>query len=280
VRKSDGGYLYATTDLAAIRRRVREFGADRVIYAVDARQSLHFKQVFAAARKAGYASRDGVEAELVHAAFGTVLGPDNRPLKSRSGENVKLRELLDEAVSRAGAAVREKNPALGGAEAGEVAEAVGIGAIKYADLSNDRVRDYVMDFDRMLAFEGDTGPYLQYAHVRVRSIFRKALALGIEVGAAGGASFLVGEPEEKALALRLLAYPGAVVSAASACEPHRLCAYLFELAQAFSVFFTACPVLRAPDEATALARLKLCDLTGRVLADGLRTLGIDAPERM
>jgi len=285
VRKRDGGYLYATTDLAAIRRRVHELGADRVIYAVDIRQSLHFSQVFAAAEKAGYSVRGERGASLEHAAFGMVLGSDGRVLKSRAGETVRLADLLGEGIARARAAVAEKNPDLPADEADAVAEDVGIGAIKYADLSSDRIKDYVFDFDRMLAFEGNTGPYLQYARVRVRSIFRKAESeFGVDPASfdagAGLAAFGIGEPEEKALALHLLRYPTAVRGAAESLEPHRLCTYLFELASLFSAFFNACPVLRAPDEATRHARLRLCALTGRVLTDGLHDLGIPAPDRM
>jgi arginyl-tRNA synthetase len=297
IRKTGGGFLYATTDIAAIRRRVQTLGAERVIYAVDARQSLHFRQVFAAARKAGYTrARRGDEARLIHAAFGTVLGEDNRPFKTRSGDNVRLTDLLDEAVVRAEAAVKEKNPDLSAAERRRIAEAVGIGAIKFADLSSDRVKDYVFSFDRMLAFEGNTGPYLQYALVRVRSIFRKAKEqFGIEdegdaspatadssrrVAALGASPFAVAAAEEKAIALELLKYPGVVRSAAEACEPHRLCAYLYDLAGAFSAFFASCPVLQSPEEPTRLARLRLTRLTGRVLRDGLETLGIQPLERM
>lgn len=281
VRKSDGGFLYATTDLAAIRRRVQKIGADLVVYAVDARQSLHFRQVFAAARKAGYArTKAGPDAELVHAAFGTVLGEDNRPFKTRSGDNVKLADLLDEAVDRAARAVAEKNPDLSDADRDRIAEAVGIGAIKYADLSSDRLRDYVFSFDRMLAFEGNTGPYLQYALVRVLSIFRKAeerfgttwhdLRGPIEIGA----------PEEKTLALALLRYPTTLHVAADGAEPHRLCAYLYDLATAFSAFFAACPVLQAEDVRVRESRLRLCRLAGRVLRDGLETLGLTPLDRM
>lgn len=283
VRKSDGGYLYATTDMAAIRRRVRKLGADRVIYAVDSRQGLHFKQVFAAAKKAGYTKliRGDGEAELFHAAFGTVLGEDNRPFKTRSGENVRLSDLLDEAIARAEKAVAEKNPSLSEDERRKVAEAVGIGAIKYADLSSDRIKDYVFSFDRMLAFEGNTGPYLQYAQVRVRSILRKAeKEHGISEQQIAGAPLVIEQPEEKALALELLKYPSVVRGAADACEPHRLCGYLFDLATAFSSFFTACPVLKADSDELRLSRLRLASLTGRVLRDGLHCLGIAAPERM
>lgn len=281
VRKRDGGFLYATTDFAAIRRRVQNLGASRVIYAVDARQSLQFQQVFAGCRKAGYTRLpDGTDAELIHAAFGTILGDDGTPFKTRSGENVRLADLLDEAVERAERAVAEKNPSLGTAERREIAEAIGMGAIKYADLSNERIKDYIFSFDRMLAFEGNTGPYLQYAVVRIRSIFRKAAEqFGVdEVRLAGG--FSVTAPEEKAVALELLKYPGVVKSAAEACEPHRVCGFLYALAQAFSTFFAACPVLQAPDEAMRNARLRLCRITGRVLSDGLETLGIRVLDRM
>ncbi len=284
VRKRDGGFLYATTDMAGIRRRVQTLGADRMIYAVDARQSLHFRQVFAASKKAGYARnpRTGRDAEMFHAAFGMVLGEDNRPFKTRTGDNVKLTDLLDEAVTRAEAAVAEKNPGLPAAERRTVAEAVGIGALKYIDLSTDRIKDYVFSFDRMLAFEGNTGPYLQYALVRIRSIFRKAREMGVEVpiGGSGAGLYSVTAPEEKAIALELLKYPGVIRASAEACEPHRMCAYLFDLAGAFSTFFNACPVLQAPDSATRDARLHLCALTGRVLEDGLTTLGLVALERM
>jgi arginyl-tRNA synthetase len=285
VRKRDGGFLYATTDLAGIRRRVRKLGASRLIYAVDARQAFHFRQVFAGATKAGYARMpSGENASLTHAMFGTVLGEDNKPFKTRSGENVRLKDLLDEAVARAEREVQAKNPDLPAEERRTIAEAVGIGAIKYADLSSDRIKDYVFSFDRMLAFEGATGPYLQYALVRVRSIFRKAQEqFGIAESvfeSANAPAFAIEAPEEKAIALELLKYPGVIRAAAESCEPHRLCGYLFDLATSFSSFFAACPVLQAPDERTRLARLRLCRLVGRVLRDGLETLGIVPLERM
>lgn len=280
VRKSDGGFLYATTDLAAIRRRVQKIGAERVIYAVDARQGLHFRQVFAAADRAGYdITPGGVRASLEHAAFGMVLGEDGRPFKTRSGENVRLSDLIDEAVRRAESVVAEKSPHLEPAERRAIGEAVGVAAMKYADLSSDRVKDYVFSFDRMLAFEGNTGPYLLYALVRVKSIFRKAAERGVGSGWES-APLRIEAPAEKALALALLRYPGALRSVADALEPHRLCGYLYDLAGAFSVFFDACPVLAAPDEPTRLSRLRLCDLTARVLADGLHALGIPTLERM
>ena len=281
IRKSDGGYLYATTDLAAIRRRVQKLGASRVIYTVDARQSLHFRQVFAAARKAGYATRPGATqpSTLEHAAFGTVLGEDGKPFKTRSGENVSLSNLLDEAVERAERTVAAKNPELEPAEHHAIAEAVGIAAIKYADLSNERIRDYVFSFDRMLAFEGNTGPYLLYALVRIRSIFRKAQERGLTLDH-DASPILIAEPAEKALALELLRYPNAVRAVAAALEPMRLCAYLYSLAGAYSSFFDACPVLGADTEDTRRARLRLCHLTARVLEDGLGVLGLPTVERM
>jgi len=279
IRKSDGGFLYATTDLAGIRRRVQKLGADEIVYCVDARQSLHFKQVFAGAHKAGYTARpDGANARLEHAAFGTILGEDGRPFKTRSGENVKLAALLDEAVERAARAVAERNPDLTSTEMLEIAQAVGIGAIKYADLSSDRVKDYVFSFDRMLAFEGDTGPYLQYALVRVKSIQRKAREQGVPDWS--GAPLLIDTPEEKRLALVALRYPSVVESVAEALEPHRLCNYLYELAGSFSSFFTACPVLQAETDEMRASRLRLCALVGKILEDGLSLLGITPLERM
>ena len=288
IRKSDGGFLYATTDLAGVRRRVQTLGGTRLVYAVDARQSLHFRQVFAGAIKAGYATTaDGSTARLEHAAFGTVLGEDGRPFKTRSGENVKLSDLLDEAVRRASAAVAEKNPDLPEAERAEVAEAVGVGAVKFADLASDRIKDYVFSFDRMLAFEGDTGPYLQYALVRVRSILRKAHSeLGVETASlsrgttADPPALLIHEPAERALALELLRFGSTLAGAAEALQPHRLCGYLLALASAFSGFFQSCPVLRAPDEETRSSRLRLTALTGAVLTAGLETLGVTPLDRM
>ena len=290
VRKSDGGYLYPTTDMAAIRRRVQKLHADRVIYTVDARQSLHFQQVFAAARKAGYTTKPGADtpSQLEHAAFGTVLGADGRPFKTRSGENVKLADLLDEAIERALKTVKEKDaqraqqenrPPKTDAQCMKIARAVGITAIKYADLSSERIKDYVFDFDRMLTFEGNTGPYLLYALVRVRGIFRKAAQRNIALDYAD-APFVLSEPAEKNLALELLRYPGAVKSVAASLEASKLCAYIYNLAGAFSSFFDACPVLACENESIRQSRLRLCALTGRVLADGLETLGMPTVDQM
>lgn len=280
IRKSDGGYLYATTDITAVRRRVQALGADRVVYCVDARQGLHFKQVFAAATKAGYATRGGRTASLEHAAFGTILGEDNRPFKTRSGESVKLADMLDEAIERATATVKEKNAELGDADVAPIAEAVAVAAIKYADLSSERIKDYVFSFERMLAFEGNTGPYLLYALVRLHNIFRTAAERSIDAEAAmRGAAFDLVEPQEKQLALALLRYPQTLRAVGDSLEPHRLCTYLYELATAFSGFYTVCPVLKAEGPVLG-ARLRLCALTRRVLADGLGVLGLPTVERM
>ncbi len=286
IRKSDGGFLYATTDLAAVRYRAHELGADRIIYVVDARQRDHFRDVFDAVRLMGWdRTPDGGRAELIHLPFGSVLGADKRPLKTRAGDNVTLKSLLDEACERGVEAVRvraadPKAPTHGlpEDELAATGRAVGIGAVKYADLSNDLVRDYVFDMDRMVAFEGNTGPYLQYAHARICSIFARAgLPLTDEIAPE---DFAVDAPEEKTLALVLLRYGGTVADVARTLEPHRLCAYLYDLAGAYSAFYQHCPVLKAEDPAIRDARLALCNLTRRVLADGLDLLGIEAPRRM
>jgi arginyl-tRNA synthetase len=270
VRKSDGGYGYDATDLAALRYRVNELKGDRIIYVVDARQSQHFALLFAAGEMAGWLDGDH---HAEHVAFGSVLGANGKPLKTRAGDNVKLIELLDEAVTRADAVVRDKNPDLDAATRAEVARMVGIGAVKYADLSNDRVKDYVFDYDRMLAFDGNTGPYLQYAHARIRSIFRRAE--GLEPG-----PVKITEPEERALALALTGFGAAVAAAAETLQPHKLATYLFDLAQTFTDFYEACPILRAESEAVRASRLALAEKTASTLALGLGLLGIGAPDRM
>lgn len=247
VRKADGGYGYAATDLAAIRHRVGTLGGQRLLYVVGAPQRVHFAMVFAVARAAGWLP-DAVRAE--HIGFGSILGADGKMLKTRAGDTIKLAELLAEAESRA------------------TAPAVGIGAIKYADLSGDRRSDYVFDWDRMLASTGNTGPYLQYAHARVRSLFRKA--------GSGPGLVTVTEPAERDLALALLGFEPAVRAAADQAEPHRLAVYLHDLAVAFSVFWERCPVLRAEPDVRA-SRLGLADLTARTLHTGMFLLGIEAP---
>lgn len=274
VRNSVGGFGYAATDLACIVDRLDRLDADVLLYVVGAPQSQHLEMVFAVARMAGWLQAPD---EAVHVAFGSVLGNDRKMLKSRSGESVKLIELVDEAVERATAAVREKNPEMTPDEHAAVGEVVGLGALKYADLSTDRIKDYVFDWERMLAFEGNTAPYLQYAHARICSIFRRA---GVERSSVNPAALAPVEPQELALALHLLQFDGAVTDTLERYSPHRLCTYLFELAQSFTAFYDACPVVKAPDEATRRGRLALCDVTGRVLASGLGLLGIGAPERM
>jgi arginyl-tRNA synthetase len=271
VRKSDGGFGYAATDLAAIRHRVEALRADRVYYVVDARQALHFAMVFATAQRAGWLH----DASAEHVAFGTVLGPDGKPFKTRSGETVPLIGLLIESVERATAVVATKSPNLSRDAAAERAHAIGIGAIKYADLANGRTRDYVFDLGRMLSLSGNTSVYLQYAHARARSILRKA--------GDANRSVHVDLPMvdvERQLAVRLDEFGAAVTATAETLEPHRLCTYLFELAQALSGFVEACPVLAAPGHRIRANRLALCQVTADTLKLGLSLLGIEAPERL
>ena len=274
VRKTDGGYLYATTDLAAARHRVDDLHAGRIIYVTDARQAQHFAMVFATLRQAGWAP---ASVRLDHVAFGTVLGKDNRPFKTRSGETVKLKDLLDEAEVRARAVLAEKNPDLSDDQAERIAHVIGIGALKYADLSSDRIKDYVFDWDRMLAFDGNTAPYLQNAYVRIWSIFRKG---GVDTGSPFVADVRAAEPSERALGVKILQLPGVVSAVAESLEPHRLCTYLYELASAFHKFYETCPVLTAEDRAVRDSRLAVCGLVGRVLQGGLGMLGIEVVERM
>lgn len=273
VRKQDGGYGYATTDLAAIRERIQTRKATRVLYVVGTPQQQHLQMVFAVARDANWLVPP---ARAEHVNFGSILGPDKKMFKTRAGGTVKLIDLLDEATSRAGAIVKEKNPDLDDTTRDVVARQVGIGAIKYADLSSDRVKDYVFDWSRMLAFDGNTAPYLQYAHARIQSIFRKE---GID-SAMNGAAVVVREPAEHALAMELLNFGATARSVADSLQPHRMCTYLYGVASAFMTFYEKCPVLKAEDEATKTSRLALASLAGRVLAQGLDLLGIEAPERM
>jgi arginyl-tRNA synthetase len=273
LRKRDGGYGYDVTDLAALRHRVVDLGADRLIYVVGAPQALHLQMLFAVAHQAGWLSDPRPAAE--HVAFGSVLGEDRRVLRTRAGRNVTLISLLDEAVERA-AKIVETHGDLDPARQAEVARAVGVGAIKYADLVNDRIKDYVFDFDRMLAMDGNTAPYLQYATARIGSIFRRA---AVEPATLYNVAIRLDSPGERALALALLRFDGAVRGAAGRRQPHRLCAYLFDLAQTFTTFYERCPVLTAPQDLRD-SRLGLCALTARVLTKGLWLLGIEAPERM
>jgi arginyl-tRNA synthetase len=275
VRKQDGGYGYAATDLAAIRYRTQTLGGTRLLYVVGSTQAQHLAMVFAVAAQAGWLAPPS---RAEHVAFGSVLGTDKKMFKSRGGHTVRLTELLDEAVERADAGLTARNADRDEQERRELAAEIGIGAIKYADLANDRIKDYVFDFDRMLAAEGRTGPYLQYAHARIRSIFRKGAESG--VAREQNAALAIVEPAERKLALELLDFGAAVLEAGATLRPHRLAGYLYDLATAFTAFFETCPVLKAPDAATRASRLELCELTARVLARGLGLLGIAAPERM
>jgi arginyl-tRNA synthetase len=273
VQARTGGFNYATSDLTCVIDRVERLGADLLLYVIGAPQAQHLQMVFEVARMAGWLRPP---AEAVHVAFGSVLGEDRKMLRSRSGDAVKLVGLLDEAVERAAAAVAEKNPDLDGDQRAEVARMIGIGAVKYADLSTDRIKDYVFDWDRMLSFDGNTAPYLQYAHARICSIFRRA---GVERDGVRDSTIVLGEAQERALAQRLLAYPTVLGDTVATYSPHKLCTYLFELAQDFTAFYEHCPVMKA-DEPVRTSRLALCDVTGRTLAHGLDLLGIEAPEAM
>lgn len=273
VQKGQGGFNYATSDLACVIDRVERIGADLLLYVVGAPQTQHLSMVFDVARMAGWL-KDPVEA--VHVSFGSVLGPDRKMLKSRSGDPLKFIDLVTEAVARADEAVAAKNPDLPADERARVARMVGIGAVKYADLSTDRVRDYVFDWERMLSFDGNTAPYLQYAHARICSIFRRA---GIDRSTIASVAISIVEPQERELALRILGFESAVLDTIERYSPHRLCTYLYELATTFTAFYEHCPVLKA-DDVTRASRLALCDLTARVMNRGLGLLGIDTPEQM
>ena len=277
VQKSDGGFLYSTSDLACLRRRIGDFNADRVLYFVDARQALHFKQVFAVAA-AGGISNSAVE--LVHMPFGTMLGKDNKPFKTRQGALVKLADLLDEAVKRAeqllmDRGVQSKNPDIDDAELASLAETIGIGAVKYADLSKNRTSDYVFDWDQMLSFDGNTAPYLLYAYSRTRSIFTRG---DIDPNALPDHVVSVDEPERR-LAAAIAGYQDLLEQVAQEGYPHQLCAYLYDLAGRFTQFYEQCPILSSEDD-TKVRRLALTKQTGDVLSHGLHLLGIGVAERM
>ena len=272
VQKSDGGFLYATTDLAAVQYRSAELDVDRSLYVVDARQSLHFQQVFAVARKAGLASE---KISLEHVSYGTMMGEDGKPFRTRSGDTIKLTDLLDEAVRRAFELVSEKSPQLDESERAQIAERVGISAVKYADLSKNRTSDYIFDWGTMLSFEGNTAPYLLYAYARIRSVLRKA-GLAEETFTIGS----VLEDQERGLLLRVCQFPEIVTGVGRDCYPNTLCAYLYELAGAFMRFYEACPILKAGDKEIQSSRLALAQLTSEVLREGLGLLGIQTLERM
>jgi arginyl-tRNA synthetase len=272
VQKSDGGYGYATTDLAAARFRIRELGRKRLVYVVDARQADHFGMVFWTVKKAGWAS-DGVTLE--HVPFGTIFGADRKAFKSREGGTVKLAAVLDEAVARARSTIESKGRGLEDSELDQIARAVGVGAVKYADLSSDRIKDYVFDYERMLSMEGNTAPYLQYAYVRVQSILRRA-----GESAPSADALAITDPIERQLMLKLLKLPRVIGQVGASLEPHRLCTYLYELASEVHQFHEHCPVLKAPDAATRQSRLVLSDLVGKTLKLGLELLGVTVVERM
>lgn len=274
VQKSGGGFLYATTDLAALRYRVNQLRADRILYFIDARQSLHMKQVFITGRKAQFVP-DPVSLE--HHPFGTMMGKDGRPFKTRSGGTVKLADLLAEAEQRAEQLVRQKNSQLSDKEINSIARKVGIGAIKYADLSKTRTNDYIFDWETMLSFEGNTAPYLQYAYTRIRSIFRKA-----DIDSSSfSAPVIIASSHEKQLALKLLQFNDVINQVAVDCYPHTLCNYLYELASLYMSFYENCPILKEDVVTeTANSRLQLSAYSAAILKLGLDILGIEVMEKM
>jgi arginyl-tRNA synthetase len=274
VRKSDGGFGYAATDLAALRYRAQELHGSRLLYVVGSPQAQHFAMVFAVARLAGYVA-ESVRTE--HVGFGSILGSDRKMMKTRSGETLRLIELLDEGRERAIAELDKRGVDLSSEAKAELADALSLAAIKYADLSSDRIKDYVFDWDRMLAPEGNTGPYLQYAQARRRSLLRK-LPVGESVDPS---AIRIQHDRERALALLLTGFGEAVDAVVTTLEPHKLCSYLYELASAFASFWVECPVLKDDVPADVRAsRVALTDLTGRVLEQGMSLLGIQAPQRM
>lgn len=274
IQKKDGGYLYTTTDIACAKYRYETLHADRVLYYIDSRQHQHLMQAWTIARKAGYVP-DSVPLE--HHMFGMMLGKDGKPFKTRAGGTVKLADLLDEALERARRLVAEKNPDMPADELEKLANAVGIGAVKYADLSKNRTTDYIFDWDNMLAFEGNTAPYMQYAYTRVLSVFRKA---NIDEQALASAPVIISEDREAQLAARLLQFEETLTVVAREGTPHVMCAYLYDVAGLFSGFYEHCPILSAENDAVRNSRLKLAQLTAKTLKLGLDTLGIETVERM
>ena len=271
IQKSDGAANYATTDLATLEHRLTTWKPDEIVYVTDGRQQLHFQQIFAIFRR----WHPDVPVKLAHVWFGSILGPDNRPFRTRAGDTIKLADLLDEAEERAFAVVTEKSPELPEAERREIARVVGLGAVKYADLVPNRQSDYVFDWDRMLALNGNTAPYLQYAYARIRSIFRR----GGDSAEPAPADLLLEAPEELDLAKTMLQFGLVLETAADEYRPNLLCNYLYDLAGRFTRFYEACPVLKA-DPAQRATRLALCELTARVLRQGLHSLGIETIEQM
>lgn len=274
IQKKDGGYLYTTTDIACAKYRYETLHADRVLYYIDSRQHQHLMQAWTIVRKAGYVPES---VPLEHHMFGMMLGKDGKPFKTRAGGTVKLADLLDEALERARRLVAEKNPDMPADELEQLANAVGIGAVKYADLSKNRTTDYVFDWDNMLAFEGNTAPYMQYAYTRVLSVFRKA---EVDEQALAAAPVIITEAREAQLAARLLQFEETLTVVVREGTPHVMCAYLYDLAGLFSGFYEHCPIITAESEAARNSRLKLAQLTARTLKQGLDTLGIETVERM
>ena len=274
IRKTDGGYNYATSDLACVIDRVERLDASLLLYVVGAPQAQHLQMVSVVAKQAGWLQ---APREMVHVAFGNVLGADRKMLKTRSGDTIKLDALLTEAVERAAAAVAQKNPELSADKQSEIARIVGIGAVKYADLSTDRIKDYTFDWDRMLSFDGNTSPYLQYAHARICSIFRRA---NVERQSVRNVTPIIEHTAERELAMRVLQFDSAFWDTLDKYSPHRMCTYLYDLASSFSSFYEQCSVLKADSDDQRNSRLMLCDLTARVMQAGLGVLGIEAPEQM
>ncbi len=274
IQKKDGGYLYTTTDIACAKYRYETLHADRVLYYIDSRQHQHLMQAWTIVRKAGYVPES---VPLEHHMFGMMLGKDGKPFKTRAGGTVKLSDLLDEALERARRLVAEKNPDMPAEELEKLANAVGIGAVKYADLSKNRTTDYIFDWDNMLAFEGNTAPYMQYAYTRVLSVFRKA---DIDESALANAAVVITEDREAQLAARLLQFEETLTVVAREGTPHVMCSYLYDLAGLFSGFYEHCPILSAENEEARNSRLKLAQLTAKTLKLGLDTLGIETVERM
>ena len=274
IQKADGAYNYATTDLACIIDRVERLGCDDLLYVVGAPQTQHFKMVFEVATQAGFMNESHNSA---HVMFGSVMDSDGKILKSREGEAIKLVDLLNEAIFRANQAIAERNPSMDDEQRNAIAKSIGIGAVKYADLSTERTKDYVFDWERMLSFDGNTSPYLQYAHARICSIFRRSQ---IVRPLPRDTVISLGHAEEALLARRLINFSAMVDESLSTYSPHRMCTYLHSVASAFASFYENCPVLSSEDDEIRMSRLALCDLTARTLSTGLGLLGIESPEQM
>jgi len=274
IQKQDGAYLYPTTDIAAVYDRIKNLHADYLVYVIDARQSLHLKQLFATVKKAGLIRPETI---MEHVAFGTMLGEDNKPFKTRSGGTIKLMALIDEAVMRATTIVRNRNPEWEEDKVNKLAEVLGVAAMKYADLSKNRVCDYVFNFDQMLAFEGNTAPYMLYAYVRISSIFKKA---NLVIEDYLDKKITITESDEHNLALHLIRFADRLLQAANENYPHYICGYIYDLAVLFMRFYEACPIIKATSQDVHTSRLVLAALTAKVLKVSLDLLGIEVVEQM